>query len=88
MRRNRSLTFASKMSGSRKMVQYLKLYKSLQKHNGCVNCVSFNDSGEILISASDDRHVCLWDWARKKNLLHFDSGHTANVFQVRRTLYL
>lgn len=64
------------------MVQRLELYKSLKKHSGCVNCVSFNDSGNILISTSDDRHVCLWDWSRNKSILFFDSGHVANVFQV------
>ena len=81
-KRRRYSNFESKVYGSRRMVQRLELFKSLKKHNGCVNTLSFNDTGEILISASDDKHVSLWNWAENKNLLHFNSGHVANVFQV------
>lgn len=76
------MKFENKVYGSRKMVQRLELHKTLEKHNGCVNSLSFNETGEILISASDDRHACLWDWAHNKSLLYFDTGHVANVFQV------
>lgn len=64
------------------MVQRLELYRSLKKHEDCVNTVSFNDTGDLLISAANDRHVCLWNWAKSKSLLYFNTGHTANVYQV------
>lgn len=87
-RRRRFSKFDDKVYGSRKMVQRLGLYKTLRKHTGCVNTLSFNDTGNILISGSDDRHVCLWDWARNKSVSHFHSGHTANVFQVCKAIPL
>ncbi len=67
MKRRRSLTFASKMSGSHKTVHiYLKLCKSLKKHNGCIKGVLFNDSSEILISASEIG-TCICGARDKKN---------------------
>ncbi len=29
---------------------------------GCVNTVSFNPSGDLLVSGSDDQAIMLWDW--------------------------
>lgn len=61
----------------------LAVYKTLEKHRGCVNTVSFNAEGDILVSGSDDRFVMLWDWESARVKLSFHSGHTNNVFQAK-----
>ena len=58
-------------------------YAELEGHTGCVNTVSFNPSGELLVSGSDDKEIILWNWARKTQVLSYDSGHQGNVFQAR-----
>jgi WD repeat-containing protein 42A len=55
----------------------------LDGHNGCVNTVSFNPTGDLLVSGSDDRDIIVWNWAAKEELFSYDSGHEDNVFQAR-----
>lgn len=56
---------------------------TLAGHEGCVNTVAFNDTGDVLLSGSDDLSIILWNWRANRELLHYDSGHTSNVFQAR-----
>lgn len=57
------------------------MYK-LDEHRGCVNAISFNQSGTRLASGSDDKKIIVWDWPVGKSLVTYNSGHTSNVFQV------
>lgn len=61
----------------------LDIFRKLEKHRGCVNTVSFNAYGDIVISGSDDRRIILWDWETGKIALSFHSGHHNNVFQAK-----
>lgn len=61
----------------------LGIHKKLERHRGCVNTVSFNPDGNILVSGSDDRMVILWDWDVGTLKLAFPSGHSNNVFQAK-----
>ncbi len=63
-------------------MQRLKLERQLKEHEGCVNCINFSPSGELLASGSDDLQVVLWDWAKGRKMAKLESGHHANVFQV------
>lgn len=65
----------------------LDLFRKLEKHKGCVNTVSFNSDGDILVSGSDDRKVILWDWETGDIKLSFDSGHSSNIFQAKIMRY-
>lgn len=65
------------------LVLRFDIYKKLDKHRGCVNTVSFNADGGILVSGSDDRRVILWDWETGNIKLSFHSGHHNNVFQAK-----
>ncbi|KAJ0011280.1 hypothetical protein Pint_34218 [Pistacia integerrima] len=67
----------------RDLILRLDIYKKLDKHRGCVNTVSFNAEGDILVSGSDDRRVILWDWVTGRVKLSFHSGHNNNVFQAK-----
>lgn len=65
------------------LLNRLGLHKKLKEHTGCVNTVSFNADGDILVSGSDDRQVILWDWDTATVKLSFDSGHCDNIFQAK-----
>ncbi|KAL9415532.1 hypothetical protein AB3S75_043760 [Citrus x aurantiifolia] len=75
--------FALRRRASEDLVLRLGIYAKLDKHRGCVNTVSFNADGDILISGSDDRRVILWDWKTERVKLSFHSGHNDNVFQAK-----
>ncbi|PIA56734.1 hypothetical protein AQUCO_00700825v1 [Aquilegia coerulea] len=75
--------FAYRFKASEDLVLRLDIYNKLQKHRGCVNTVSFNASGDILVSGSDDRMVMMWDWDAGRVKLSFHSGHHNNIFQAK-----
>ncbi|TXG64943.1 hypothetical protein EZV62_011937 [Acer yangbiense] len=75
--------FALRRAASQDLVLRLDVYKKLDKHRGCVNTVSFNPDGDILVSGSDDRRIILWDWQTGNVKLSFHSGHGNNVFQAK-----
>uniref|UniRef100_A0A1B6HPH4 Uncharacterized protein n=1 Tax=Homalodisca liturata TaxID=320908 RepID=A0A1B6HPH4_9HEMI len=75
--------FQHRYYGSLHAVQRLELMYKLDEHYGCVNSLHFNRSGELLVSASDDKRVVLWDWAADRSILSYDSGHSGNVFQAK-----
>ncbi|GCC40755.1 hypothetical protein chiPu_0024971, partial [Chiloscyllium punctatum] len=74
--------FMYRACGARTFVERLRLQHSLEHHAGCVNTLHFNRRGTWLASGSDDLKVVIWDWARRKPVLEFDTGHKSNVFQV------
>lgn len=65
------------------MVERLELMYKMEKHEGCVNSLHFNQSGNRLASTSDDLRVIIWDWSISEPVLIYDSGHRSNVFQVK-----
>ncbi|XP_022748504.1 DDB1- and CUL4-associated factor 8-like isoform X2 [Durio zibethinus] len=75
--------FANRLAASKDLLLRLEIYKKLEKHRGCVNTVSFNADGNILVSGSDDKRVILWDWETGRVKLSFHSGHVSNVFQAK-----
>ncbi|XP_046426357.1 WD and tetratricopeptide repeats protein 1-like [Neodiprion fabricii] len=87
--RQRELSESCAASLSRKLqvtddlVARLGLEKELEGHGGCVNCLEWNESGEILASASDDTHVILWDPFRYTKKKVFRTGHSGNIFSVK-----
>ena len=66
---------------NKRFVEELRLRETLEKHGGCVNCVSWNDGASLLISGSDDMTVCVWGCGAKMPLKGSAfTGHTHNVF--------
>lgn len=47
-----------------------------------MNALNFNREGNLLVSASDDLKIVIWDWAIGKKCYGCLSGHTSNMFQV------
>ncbi|KAK4440786.1 DDB1- and CUL4-associated factor 8 [Sesamum alatum] len=75
--------FSRRMSASETLIKQIDLYGKLTGHQGCVNTVEFNSTGELLVSGSDDRQIMLWDWAARKLKFSYPSGHLDNIFQAR-----
>lgn len=75
--------FTNRLAASEDLVLRFDILHKLDEHRGCVNTVSFNDSGEILASGSDDMRVVLWNWEAGRVQLSFHSGHHNNVFQAK-----
>lgn len=65
------------------LVLRFDILRKLDVHRGCVNTVSFNASGDILVSGSDDKRIVLWDWETGQVKLSFHSDHSNNVFQAK-----
>ncbi|XP_026822857.1 DDB1- and CUL4-associated factor 8 isoform X2 [Rhopalosiphum maidis] len=80
---NRRAQWGYKFYQSTVGVQKLKLSKQLKGHQGCVNSLDFNKTGEIIASGSDDFRICLWNWSNGKCLLSYSSLHTRNIFQTK-----
>ncbi|XP_049367065.1 uncharacterized protein LOC125831979 isoform X1 [Solanum verrucosum] len=75
--------FSRGISASEAMVKRLDLYGKLTGHEGCVNTIDFNATGDVLVSGSDDRRVILWDWATSTSKFSYPSGHMDNIFQTK-----
>ena len=41
------------------MMQRMALLKRLKVHNGCVNSVCWNATGDLILSGSDDQHLVI-----------------------------
>lgn len=62
------------------LVRRLSQEQELEGHQGCVNAISWNSSGSLLVSGSDDLKVNVWDYSSRKLLHSVETGHTANIF--------
>ncbi|RWS25917.1 nuclear receptor interaction protein-like protein [Leptotrombidium deliense] len=68
---------------SKSFVQRLCLQAALPVHKGCVNTISWNESGQWLLSGSDDQHLCITHAYTHKKLVSIRTGHRANIFSAR-----
>ncbi|KAH8296052.1 hypothetical protein KR054_001087 [Drosophila jambulina] len=76
-------SFAQSYYGSRLVVEQMSLLHEMCNHSGCVNCLNFNRSGDLVCSGSDDLNIIVWDWAKNKPRHKFRSGHSMNIFQTK-----
>ncbi|CAH9079236.1 unnamed protein product [Cuscuta epithymum] len=75
--------FALRLAAPEDLVKRFEIFRKLEKHRGCVNTISFNHDGNVLVSGSDDTRIILWDWQTGNVKLSFQSGHHNNVFQAK-----
>ena len=61
----------------------LGLERTLEGHQGCVNCLQWSSNGEILASGSDDVKVILWNPLSGKKKVEIHTGHKGNIFSVK-----
>ncbi|KAJ4828567.1 hypothetical protein Tsubulata_029452 [Turnera subulata] len=62
------------------LIRRLSQENELEGHQGCVNAISWNSSGSLLISGSDDTRLNIWSYTGRKLLHSIDTGHSANIF--------
>lgn len=80
-------SFRKRLYSQPSFVKRFEIEKRLKNHNGCVNCINFSETGNLLASGSDDLQIVLWDWAKGSPVSSFNSKHVANVFQVRMIVW-
>ncbi|KAM4558376.1 DDB1- and CUL4-associated factor 6 isoform 5-T5 [Odontesthes bonariensis] len=76
-------TIRTNYLGRREFVQRLKLEATLNVHDGCVNTISWNDTGEYILSGSDDTFLVITNPYSKKVKKSIRSGHRANIFSAK-----
>ncbi|XP_017265730.1 DDB1- and CUL4-associated factor 6 isoform X1 [Kryptolebias marmoratus] len=76
-------TIRTNYLGRREFVQRLKLEATLNVHNGCVNTISWNETGEYILSGSDDTFLVITNPYNKKVKKSIRSGHRANIFSAK-----
>lgn len=69
--------------GNLDFIQRLKLERKLEVHNGCVNTICWNDSGQYILSGSDDQYLVITNPFDGKKLTSIRSGHRANIFSAK-----
>uniref|UniRef100_A0A3Q1AQT6 Ddb1 and cul4 associated factor 6 n=1 Tax=Amphiprion ocellaris TaxID=80972 RepID=A0A3Q1AQT6_AMPOC len=77
------MCMSSVFTGRREFVQRLKLEATLNVHDGCVNTISWNDTGEYILSGSDDTFLVITNPYNKKVKKSIRSGHRANIFSAK-----
>lgn len=65
------------------LIQKLRLQKKLPVHNGCVNSICWNQSGNYILSGSDDQHLCVTQAYTYEILASVRTGHRANIFSAK-----
>lgn len=58
----------------------------LEEHTGCVNTLSWNDEGSLLVSGSDDCRICVWRCVDESSTTFrsaVSTGHCRNIFAAR-----
>ncbi|XP_065186433.1 WD and tetratricopeptide repeats protein 1-like [Sycon ciliatum] len=81
----RSHRVSGRLHATNGFVDRLSKRTLLQGHEGCVNCMEWNESGTLLASGSDDKTVKLWrpDGDDKSPLVDIQTGHTEIIFSVK-----
>lgn len=64
-------------------VERFGLETELEGHSGCVNCLEWNEAGNLLVSGSDDLNAIVWDPLQRKMKCCIKTGHTGNIFSVK-----
>lgn len=81
----------SKSAIERKLVSNLKLHKELIGHDGCVNCLNWSTTGELLVSGSDDKKLNIyknpWDMTTTRTRIEpvyvLPTLHEANILKAK-----
>ncbi|KAK0575444.1 hypothetical protein LWI29_000627 [Acer saccharum] len=61
------------------LIRRLSQERELEGHQGCVNTISWNSKGSLLISGSDDTRINIWSYSTRKLLHSIETGHTTNI---------
>lgn len=59
------------------------MLKKLPVHEGCVNTLQWNHTGEYILSGSDDQHLVITHGHNYKVLVDYTTSHHANIFSAK-----
>lgn len=65
------------------LTQRLKLEKELDVHKGCVNSIVWNETGDKILSGSDDQKLVITNPFNSKVLVKYTTGHRSNIFSAK-----
>ncbi|XP_034245407.1 DDB1- and CUL4-associated factor 6-like isoform X2 [Thrips palmi] len=65
------------------ILQRMGLIKNLSVHSGCVNTISWNETGQYLLSGSDDQHLVISNAFTHKVIETYKTSHRANIFSAK-----
>lgn len=65
---------------SKHLVQRITLETVLDTHQGCVNSVHWNDTGSLLLTAGDDKHIVITNPFTYKVYVDYKTKHKSNIF--------
>ncbi|KAG0263359.1 DDB1- and CUL4-associated factor 6 [Mortierella polycephala] len=72
------------LMGSESFVKRMELQTPLKGHHGCVNTLAWDETGEFLLTGSDDRRLNIYRPLDPVPLVHsIPSGHTHNIFSAK-----
>ncbi|KAI8057902.1 WD40-repeat-containing domain protein [Syncephalis plumigaleata] len=77
------LKFINDIYASKSLVRRLEMSKELVGHTGCVNSLCWSDTGQRLLSGSDDTKLCIWDARDYSLVCKIATGHRANIFSAK-----
>ncbi|KAM5441929.1 hypothetical protein MferCBS31731_003192 [Microsporum ferrugineum] len=75
--------------GDKAWIDDLDIVNELGGHNGCVNALAWSNSGKLLASGSDDKHLNIFSYQPESSDVSFFlkttviTGHSANIFSVK-----
>lgn len=70
-------------SDSLALTQRLKLDKELDVHKGCVNSIVWNESGDKILSGSDDQKLVITNPFTSKVHVKYTTVHRSNIFSAK-----
>ncbi|XP_015119390.1 DDB1- and CUL4-associated factor 6 [Diachasma alloeum] len=73
----------SSSKASLQLIQRMSLLKRLKVHNGCVNSICWNSTGDLILSGSDDQHLVLTNTYNYKVQTDYKTSHRANIFSAK-----
>ncbi|XP_011301763.1 DDB1- and CUL4-associated factor 6 isoform X2 [Fopius arisanus] len=73
----------SSSKASLQLIQRMSLLKRLKVHNGCVNSICWNSTGDLILSGSDDQHLVLTNTYNYKIQTDYKTSHRANIFSAK-----
>lgn len=77
-----STQFSRRVNSRPGIYQRFALDCELDKHTGPVNDACFNQTGELLLSGSDDCQVNLWNLETRELRTSWQTTHSSNIFSV------
>ncbi|KAI9598176.1 WD40-repeat-containing domain protein [Syncephalis fuscata] len=77
------IQFISNVYSAGSLVRRLEKTTELIGHSGCVNALSWSETGRHLLSGSDDAQLCIWDASDYSLVCKIATGHRANIFSAK-----